>query len=300
MSLLPLTVIGGFLGAGKTTLVNHLLARATRRIGVLVNDFGAVNIDAALIAARDGDMISLANGCVCCSLGEDFGASLNRLAARVPAPEQIIVEASGVSDPWAIAQLALIEPGFTLEPLVVVVDAEAVAGQLADRWVADTVARQLAAAEVVVLTRGPAAADLGAVHALLASRCPAAPVIAAEHGRVDPAALHFPPPPRARPSRFQASAAEAFRTCHWRCPGPLARDRLRRVLGELPRAVLRVKGFCTLDGQAHLLQFAAGRWAFTRAAPGQGEGFVIIGTPGMPDCSTLALRFEEAVLHNAP
>ncbi|MBU6500173.1 MAG: GTP-binding protein, partial [Rhodospirillales bacterium] len=150
MSLLPLTVIGGFLGAGKTTLVNHLLARATRRIGVLVNDFGAVNIDAALIAARDGDMISLANGCVCCSLGEDFGASLNRLAARVPAPEQIIVEASGVSDPWAIAQLALIEPGFTLEPLVVVVDAEAVAGQLADRWVADTVARQLAAAEVVV------------------------------------------------------------------------------------------------------------------------------------------------------
>jgi G3E family GTPase len=120
---IPLTVIGGFLGAGKTTLVNHLLATAERRWGVLVNDFGAVNVDAALIAESGSDSVALANGCVCCAMGDDLGDALANLVARNPAPEHVIVEASGVGDPWRIAQLALIEPGFSLEPLVVLADA---------------------------------------------------------------------------------------------------------------------------------------------------------------------------------
>ena len=74
MSDIPLTVIGGFLGAGKTTLINRLLKSADRRWGVLVNDFGAINIDAELIASRDGDSVALTNGSVCCGMGEDHGA----------------------------------------------------------------------------------------------------------------------------------------------------------------------------------------------------------------------------------
>ena len=140
MIQIPLGVIGGFLGAGKTTLLNHLLATAQRRNGVLVNDFGA---------------IALTNGCVCCSMGDDLGAGLDRLARREPSPDHVIVEASGVSDPWRIAQLALIETGFTLQPLVVLVDAAAFLGQLADRWTGDTVARQLGFAELVVITLWP-------------------------------------------------------------------------------------------------------------------------------------------------
>lgn len=91
---IPVTILGGFLGAGKTTAVNHLLRRATGRIGVLVNDFGAINVDAALIEAREGDVLALSNGCVCCALGPDLGESLARLAGRVPAPDRIVVEAS--------------------------------------------------------------------------------------------------------------------------------------------------------------------------------------------------------------
>ncbi|MCW3476437.1 CobW family GTP-binding protein [Limobrevibacterium gyesilva] len=298
MTALPLTVIGGFLGAGKTTLVNHLLRTATRRYGVLVNDFGAVNIDAELIAARDGASIALANGCVCCSLGEDLGDGLDMLAARDPKPEHVIVEASGVSDPWRIAQLALIEPGFALEPLIVMADAGAILGQLADRWVADTVERQLAFAELVVLNKCDMAADLAAVAAAIARIRPEARLVRTEHARLPESALRFQVAARAPANRLQADAPpHDFPTWHWRCPGPLDRERLRAVLEALPRTVLRVKGFCELGDarEPYLLQYAAERWAFTRCDTPAASGFVVIGTPDMPDAATLDALFSQAL-----
>jgi G3E family GTPase len=292
MTAIPLSVIGGFLGAGKTTLLNHLLATAQKRYGVLVNDFGAINIDAALIAAQDSDTIALTNGCVCCSMGDDLGEGLERLARRTPAPDHVIVEASGVSDPWRIAQLALIEPGFTLEPLVVLVDAHALQAQLADRWTGDTVARQLGFADLVVLNKTDLVPDLAPVRAAVERLRPQARIVAAEHGRLDAAILHFLPPARPAPSRFVADApAHGFVTRIWRPTAPLDRAKLRAVLETLPRAVLRLKGFCRLapDGASHLLQYAAERWAFT-PMPGE-PGFVLIGTPEMPDDAAVAALF---------
>lgn len=290
---IPLTVIGGFLGAGKTTLVNHLLANATRRYGVLVNDFGAINIDAALIAAQDGASIALTNGCVCCSLGEDLGEGLAMLARRDPLPEHVIVEASGVSDPWRIAQLALIETGFTLEPLIVLVDGVGFLDQLADRWVSDTVARQLAFAELVVISKADLVADLAPIRREIARLRPEARVIEAVGGALDPAVLHFAPPPRGKPSRFAAEAVHDFPTAAWRPFGPLDRVRLRAALEALPKSVLRLKGFCQIgpEGAWYLLQYAAERWAFTRVEGEQAAGFVLIGTPEMPDAAGVAALF---------
>src|SRR5688500_2841362 len=95
-----LTVIGGFLGAGKTTLLNHVLRDAgDRRLAVLVNDFGAINIDAGLVESRDGEMLSLTNGCICCGIGGDFIAAFARLRDVDDSPAQVVVEASGVADP---------------------------------------------------------------------------------------------------------------------------------------------------------------------------------------------------------
>ena len=306
MSPIPLSVIGGFLGAGKTTLLNHLLATAARRYGVLVNDFGAINIDAALIAARDGDTIALTNGCVCCSMGDDLGEGLERLARRTPAPDHVVVEASGVSDPWRIAQLALIEPGFSLEPLVVLVDAAAFAGQLADRWTGDTVARQLAFAELVVINKADLVADVADVRAEVARLRPEARVVVARQGRLGPEVLHFVPPARAAPQagarRFVAdSGGHGFVAVSWRPGAAFDRERLRQVLAGLPRSVLRVKGFCRLgpEGAPHLLQYAAERWAFTAMAEANGQvapGLVAIGTPEMPDRGTLESLFRTAAL----
>jgi G3E family GTPase len=277
---IPLTVIGGFLGAGKTTLVNALLRRGAKRWGVVVNDFGAVNVDAALIEAQDGRSIALSNGCVCCTMGDDLGDALALLAGRSPPPEHVIVEASGVGDPWRIAQLALIEPGFVLEPLVVLANAEALVGQLADRWTGDTVRRQLEFAEIVLLTRTDIA-DAGPAEAAVRAIRPQAVLRAAVLGDVPEAALRFAPPARASASRFIADAPPPFVAWDWVPPGALDPVRLRALLGDLPRAVLRVKGFCRLGSDMQLLQYAAERWAFTPAPEAAAEGLVVIGTPEM-------------------
>src|ERR1700742_142139 len=105
----PLTVIGGFLGAGKTTLLTHLLKPGRSRTAVLVNDFGAVNIDAGLIARHDGATMTLTNGCVCCSIGGGFFETLGSILDAPTAFDHIVIEASGVGDPWRIAEIALVE-----------------------------------------------------------------------------------------------------------------------------------------------------------------------------------------------
>ena len=97
-------MIGGYLGAGKTTLVNRLLSDSGgRRLAVLVNDFGAINVDAGLVSSRSGETISLTNGCVCCSMGGELLFELAGLRDRDDPPEHVIIEASGVGDPAAIA-----------------------------------------------------------------------------------------------------------------------------------------------------------------------------------------------------
>jgi G3E family GTPase len=99
----PLTILTGFLGAGKTTLLNRILASDHGlRVGVLVNDFGSVNIDAELIVGVEDDLMSLTNGCVCCEIRDDLTEALDRVLAAAEPPDYLVLEASGVADPASI------------------------------------------------------------------------------------------------------------------------------------------------------------------------------------------------------
>ena len=237
--MIPFTVIGGFLGAGKTTLLNRLLAGATgRRFAVLVNDFGALDIDGALIAAHGGDTISLANGCLCCTIGDSLVTTLLALLERPERFDHIVVEASGVADPGRIADIAVIEPRLVRDGVVVVVDAAEVLMRAADRRVGDTVARQLAAADLLLLNKIDLADDLATLRSWLSTQS-AAPVLEAMKADV-PLDLLFGLDRHGKAGEGETEGA--FRSWSYAWPDPVDRATLLSMLRDASPDVLRSKG----------------------------------------------------------
>lgn len=150
----PVTVITGFLGSGKTTLVNHILAnRQGLRAAVLVNDLGDVNIDGELIVAVNEGVVELSNGCICCSLHSDLMDNLVLILERPQPIDHLIIETSGVSDPVPIAITVLGVPfqkALRLDGIIAVVDAEQFGRDASDN---DTARGQIAHADMVLLNK---------------------------------------------------------------------------------------------------------------------------------------------------
>ena len=103
---IPVSVITGFLGAGKTTLVRHLLGHAKgKRLALIINEFGEIGVDRSVLAAcgegtcREEDMIELSNGCICCTVAEDFIPTMTELLSRPDRPDHIVIETSGLALP---------------------------------------------------------------------------------------------------------------------------------------------------------------------------------------------------------
>ncbi len=296
---IPFTVVGGFLGAGKTTLLNWLLANAEGvRFAVLVNDFGDLAIDGELIAKHGGDTVALANGCVCCTIGDSLMGTLDGLLRRDEPPDHIVVEASGVADPRAIADIATLHPRLRRDLIIVLADVETIRQRAADPRLDDTVARQLASADILALNKCdlvPAAAR-DQVRAWLGLRTEAG-IVETEHARLPLALL------TARPERDDGSSArhhhdhdhgELFRAETLPAPAAMEREALLRALEGLPSSVLRAKGFVRPAGrpQARALVEWAGRqarwddWASDGTPPL--PALVLIGTADMPDAAALA------------
>src|SRR6478609_3010509 len=143
MRRIPATIITGFLGAGKTSLVRHLIAAASgHRLAIIVNEFGELGIDREMLlgcgdaTCRDEDIVELANGCLCCTVADDFLPTLTRLIERAEPPDHIVVETSGLALPKPLVQAFAwpeIRTRMTVDGVVTVIDAAAVAaGRFAD------------------------------------------------------------------------------------------------------------------------------------------------------------------------
>lgn len=220
---LPVVLLGGCLGAGKTTLVNHLLRGADgRRLAVLVNDFGDTPIDADLIAAHQPDadgVLTLAGGCLCCSFGDDLVGTLGRIAACVPAPDLVVVELSGVAEPAPVARTLALQPRVRHAATWVVADLARIRRLAEDLYLGDVVQAQLQAADWLLLNK-PDLADAAtreAVPGWLAGLAPAArqldgPVQALPAALLLDAALADPAPPAgagAGPGHAGSAATDA-------------------------------------------------------------------------------------------
>ncbi len=153
---IPVTIISGFLGAGKTSLLNHILnADHGLRVAVLVNDFGEINIDAELVSGVSGEStINLSNGCICCSIRNDLLEAMVQLIQHPNPPEYIVVETSGVSDPMAVSLTFLareLRSGARVDSMLTVVDSEQI--DQVDGKNRELALDQIAMADIVVLNK---------------------------------------------------------------------------------------------------------------------------------------------------
>ncbi len=275
--VVPIVLLGGWLGSGKTTLVNHLLRHAGgRRIAVLVNDFGETSIDADLIEGEAGSVLALAGGCVCCSYGADLVGTLAQAVQR--RPDLVLLECSGVGLPAAVARSAKLVPGVRVDGIAVVADAAAVRAQAADRYTGDTVRQQLEEADLVVLNKRDlvAAADVEALQSWLSAF---APVLPAERGQADPEVMLGVQ----ALERETAFAPRAPRPAAQACESAL-REGLSRVdaaaLGAClaaQRGVLRAKGvLLDSDGTARVLHVVGRRVDLHPAPTGARTGRLVL------------------------
>ena len=291
MRRIPATIVTGFLGAGKTSLVRHLLSTAAgHRLAIIVNEFGELGIDRELLlgcgdaACRDDDIVELANGCLCCTVADDFLPTLSRLIDRAEPPGHIVIETSGLALPKPLVQAFAwpeIRTRTTVDGVVAVIDAaaaaagrfasdpEVVARQRAadpaighDNPLEEVFADQLACADLVILNKTDLL-DVGRLttlrHDIEARLRPGVKLVGAEQGRVAPAvalglAAAAEDDLAARPSLHELEGEhdhddfESFVVSG----GPVAdaaafRDRLAAVIRT--HDVLRVKGFIDVPGR---------------------------------------------------
>ena len=289
---IPATVITGFLGAGKTTLLRHVVENAGgRRLALIINEFGAVGIDTELLrgcgipACEEADIVELANGCLCCTVADEFLPAMQALLARDVPPEHIVIETSGLALPKPLLK-AFGWPGIrsrvTVDGVVTVVDGPAVlAGRFADDPAAVAAQRaadpgldhdnplaevyedQLNSADLVVLNKADLMDDaaLARLRGMVGAALPrAVRMVAAREGRVDPAILlglgaAAESDLASRPSHHDAEDGEHEHDDFESFIVPLSETaapdalvaRLRQVAED--HGVLRIKGFAAVAGK---------------------------------------------------
>jgi len=221
LARVPCTIVTGFLGSGKTTLIRHVLANANgRRLAIIVNEFGDVGIDGEILkgcgnaACPEENIVELANGCLCCTVADEFVPALDQILAREPAVEHIVIETSGLALPKPLVQAfhwPAIKSRVTVDGVVAVVDGAALAdGQVAanldalkrqraadaaldhDDPIEEVFGDQIACADLVVLNKRDLLDDAGvemAVATVVGVLPRAVRVVTVAEGKVNPAAL---------------------------------------------------------------------------------------------------------------
>ncbi len=284
----PLTVITGFLGAGKTTYLNNLIRQGLPHNSlIVVNDFGDINIDAELIDYRDDRILRLGNGCICCTLGGTLAEQLAQALRMEPRPGALYIEASGVAEPARIADIARVSRQLKLESVVCLVDASQIAQHAENRYTAEVWRAQITAADQLIVNRLPAddSAEYAQALAVLLNLNPRATRALDDSVRnlstaTSPALatdrLKSMPPARAVGENVWCSVSLNYSAA-------IDAARLERLLRDYADVVLRAKGILArLDRNGSQVLQLSGRsirWLPARRAAA-GNYLVCIGIKG--------------------
>jgi G3E family GTPase len=321
-TITPITVLTGFLGAGKTTLLNRILnGDHGLRIAVMVNDFGSVNIDADLVVGVEasGDVISLANGCICCSMRDDMLTAVEQITERPERPQYIIVEASGVADPSRIAftfMNASLRDCIRLDSILCLVDASqlfAVPEQM------ELKTRQIAYSDMLILSKTDLVSreEVGRIRMWLDDRFGRYRLVEAPRGQVPMEILLSSG--RFDPSQMEADHASGdqcasgnchhenhqhhtstFSTWSFQTDRPLSLEALRSAASKLPASIYRAKGvvYSSDAPERRVVLQVVGKRVDISLQDEWGERppltqIVAIGSPDGIDATALQERFEQ-------
>ena len=314
---IPVTIISGFLGCGKTTLLNRIMQADTGlRIAVMVNDFGQINIDSKMVVNNNGKVMNLANGCICCSISDDLIGQLESLLAQEQAPETILIEASGVSDPGRIAR-TLKYPQFRgrleLDAILTLVDA----GQILtlDEEFRQLAMAQLEAADIVIINKTDqcSAQELAAireewlfpdsrVYETCYADVPLALIIATHSHMGETAPEGGSDNSHTHQQEKESTHSDIFESLSWQADQPVNLARLRAIIEGLPVGIYRAKGiFGTeeMPGTPVVLQQVGSRSQWAKG--GQGiqadcSSVVFIGRRGEFDGEALLAQLNTLII----
>ncbi|UTW54638.1 GTP-binding protein [Kordiimonas sp. SCSIO 12610] len=304
---IPITVISGYLGVGKTTFLRRLIELPDSRQSVfIVNDFGSLNIDAAIVEMNGGNTFQLENGCICCSLVDGLVKTLLEIKKLDPRPKRIIIEASGIANPKRISEVGQLSRSYKDNGIITIVDASTLFHRMNDYDTCNLLNEQIRAAKTVIVNKTDRATAnmVKCVLSSLRDVNPKAELQTTSYMQfsdnvlmnfLDRSTIEMPT------DDFIDSENHNMATYRFQFPQSVSRTKLISFIEGLPDTIHRVKGFVKLSDRVNVM--AIERSGLNQVSISEAVGVskevlnevVIIGTREMPHLAELQLRLKNLV-----